>query len=57
MAEEALEREEGGGSSRSALWVSAGALAATLALIFLIYLITAASRARDDALRWERRTY
>ncbi|MGE0180002.1 MAG: ATP-binding protein [Sphingomonas sp.] len=58
MAEEALERvEEGGGSSRSALWVSAGALAATLALIALIYLITAAGRARDEALRWERRTY
>ncbi|MGQ0660921.1 ATP-binding protein [Sphingosinicella sp.] len=58
MAEEGYERaDEGGGPSRSALWVSAGALAATMALIALIMLITGASRARDEALGWERRTY
>ncbi len=58
MAEEVLERvEEGGEPSRSALWVSAGALATTLALIALIMLITSSSRARDEALDWERRTY
>ena len=39
------------------MWVSAGALAATLALIVLIMLITTSSRARDEALGWERRTY
>ena len=55
-----MERaDEGAAPSRSALWVSAGALAATLALIALIFLITSASRARDEAwagsgapLRW-----
>ena len=53
-----MERaEDGGGPSRSALWVSAGALAATLTLIVLIVLITSSSRARDEALGWERRTY
>ena len=53
-----MERaDEGAAPSRSALWVSAGALAATLALIVLIFLITTAGKARDEALGWERRTY
>jgi signal transduction histidine kinase len=58
MANEANERaEEGARPSRNALWVSAGALLATLALIGLIFLIAWSNRARDDALGWERRTY
>ena len=53
-----MERaEDGSAPSRSALWVSAGALLATLALIALIALITWSSRSRDEALVWERRTY
>jgi len=48
--------EEGGPHSWRALWVSAGALLATLALIALIVLITQSNRARDEALRWERST-
>jgi signal transduction histidine kinase len=48
--------EEGGPHSWRALWVSAGALVATLALITLIVLITQSNRARDEALRWERST-
>jgi hypothetical protein len=39
------------------LWVSAGALLATLALIALIVMITWSNRARDEALDWERHTY
>jgi signal transduction histidine kinase/CheY-like chemotaxis protein len=59
MAEVALEgrAEEHGPSAGRALWVSAGALLATLALIGLIVMITVSNRARDDALGWERRTY
>ena len=58
MAEEAegVAAEEGGPHSWRALWVSAGALLATLALIALIALITQSNRARDEALRWERST-
>jgi signal transduction histidine kinase/CheY-like chemotaxis protein len=48
--------EEGGPHSWRALWVSAGALVATLALITLIVLITQSNRARDEAMRWERST-
>lgn len=58
MAEEAIDRaEDGARPSRNALWVSAGALLATLALIALIFMIAWSNRARDDALGWERRTY
>ena len=59
MAEEAnaAAAEEGGQSSWRALWVSAGALAATLALVALIVMITFSNRARDEALGWERATY
>ena len=58
MAEEAIDRaEDGARPSRNALWVSAGALLATLALIGLIFLIAWSNRARDEALGWERRTY
>jgi signal transduction histidine kinase/ActR/RegA family two-component response regulator len=58
MAEEGFvsAAEEGGPPSWRALWVSAGALAATLALIVLIFMITISNRARDEALRWERST-
>jgi signal transduction histidine kinase/CheY-like chemotaxis protein len=38
------------------MWVSAGALVATLALVALIFMITNANRARDEALGWERST-
>ena len=53
MAEEATvsAAEEGGPPSWRALWVSAGALLATLALIALIVMITLSNRARDEALR------
>ncbi len=51
-----MAAEEGGPHSWRALWVSAGALLATLALIGLIVLITQSNRARDEALRWERST-
>ncbi len=51
-----MAAEEGGPHSWRALWVSAGALVATLALIALIVLITQSNRARDEALRWERST-
>jgi signal transduction histidine kinase/ActR/RegA family two-component response regulator len=47
---------EGGASSWRALWVSACALLATLALIALIFMITGSNRARDDAIGWERRS-
>ena len=47
---------EGSPSSWRALWVSAGALLATLALIALIVIITASNRARDAAIGWERRS-
>ena len=59
MAEEPIEAaaEEGGPRPWRALWVSAAALLATLALIGLIFLITWSNRARDEALGWERRTY
>jgi len=57
MADEAIHRaEEGARPSRNALWVSAAALIATLALIALIFMIAWSNRARDDALGWERRT-
>jgi len=49
--------EENGPSTGRALWISAGALVATLALIALIFMITYSNRARDDALGWERHTY
>jgi signal transduction histidine kinase/CheY-like chemotaxis protein len=59
MAEEgiAVAAEEGGQSSWRALWVSAAALVATLALVALIFMITFSNRARDEALGWERSTY
>jgi len=38
------------------LWVSGAALVVTLALVALILLVTASSRARDEALRTERRS-
>ena len=47
---------EGGATSWRALWVSAAALAATLALVALIVLITWSNRARDQAIGWERRS-
>src|SRR5258708_4270319 len=58
MAEVASETGpgEGGPSTWRALWVSAGALLATLALIALIIVITASNRARDAAIGWERRS-
>jgi signal transduction histidine kinase/ActR/RegA family two-component response regulator len=59
MADEGFDTvpEEGGPSTWRAVWVSAGALLATLALIALIFMITWSNRARDEALDWERRTY
>ena len=59
MADEAIEApvEEGGLRPWRALWVSAAALLATLALIALIFLITWSNRSRDEALGWERHTY
>ena len=59
MAEEAIEAaaEDGGPPTWRALWVSAAALLATVALIVLIMLVTSASRARDEALQSEQRTY
>jgi signal transduction histidine kinase/CheY-like chemotaxis protein len=58
MAEVATEigAGENNGSSRRAVLVSALALAATLALIALILMITASNRARDEAIGWERRS-
>jgi len=58
MAEVASEAGAGesGGTSWRALWVSAGALLATLALIALILMITGSNRARDAAIGWERRS-
>src|SRR6476469_737787 len=47
---------ESGASSWRALWTSAGALVATLALIVLILSITWSNRARDEAIGWERRS-
>ena len=47
---------EGNPSTWRALWVSAGALLATLALIGLIFMITWSNRARDEAIGWERRS-
>src|SRR5436190_287316 len=47
---------ESGASPWRALWISAGALAATLALIVLILSITWSNRARDEAIGWERRS-
>jgi len=49
--------DDTGSSSGRALWISAGALVATLALIALIFMITLSNRARDEALGWERHTY
>src|SRR6186997_3588406 len=58
MAEVATETGpgEGGASSWRALWVSALALLATVALVALIVMITWSNRARDDAIGWERRS-
>ena len=57
MAEVGAEAgAEGSPSSWRALWVSAGALLATLALIGLILMITGSNRARDAAIGWERRS-
>src|SRR4051812_19688301 len=47
---------EGRRTSWRALWVSAGALLATLALVALIVIITWSNRARDEAIGWERRS-
>ena len=59
MADEGTDTvpEEGVPSTWRAVWVSAAALLATLALIVLIFMITWANRARDEAIGWERRTY
>ena len=58
MADEAIDAaEDGGPRPWRALWVSAAALLATLALIALIFMITLSNRARDEALGWERHTY
>jgi signal transduction histidine kinase/ActR/RegA family two-component response regulator len=59
MADEGTDTvpEEGVPSTWRAVWVSAAALFATLALITLIFMITWTNRARDDAIEWERRTY
>ena len=58
MSDEAIDAaEEGGPRPWRALWVSAAALLATLALIALIFMITLSNRARDRALGWERHTY
>jgi len=57
MAEAALDTgAEGSPSMWRALWVSAGALLATLVLIGLIVMITWSNRARDAAIGWERRS-
>ncbi|HST37395.1 MAG TPA: ATP-binding protein [Allosphingosinicella sp.] len=56
MAEEAIGAEEQAPSTGRALWVSALALLATVALVTLIVLITMSNRARDDAINWERHT-
>src|SRR5436305_10154307 len=57
MAEVAAEAgAEGTRSSWRALWISAGALVATLALVGLIAMITWSNRARDAAIGWERRS-
>jgi signal transduction histidine kinase/CheY-like chemotaxis protein len=59
MADEATEAaaEDGGPRPWRALWVSAAALLATLALIGLIFMTTWSNRGRDEALGWERHTY
>ncbi len=59
MADEGTDTvpEEGGPSIWRAVWVSASALLATLALIALIFMITWTNRARDEAIEWERRSY
>ena len=59
MADEpiAAAAEDGGPPRWRALWASAAALAATLALIGLIFAITWSNRARDEALGWERRSH
>ena len=58
MADEAIEAaDEGGPRPWRALWVSAAALLATLALIGLIFMTTWSNRGRDQALGWERHTY
>ena len=59
MADEPIEAAAGesGPPPWRALWVSAAALLATVALIALIFMITWSNRARDEALVWERRTY
>ncbi|HEV2865467.1 MAG TPA: ATP-binding protein, partial [Allosphingosinicella sp.] len=59
MADQATEAagEDGGPPPWRALWVSAAALVATLALIGLIFTVTWSNKARDEALGWERRTY
>ena len=49
--------EESAPSTGRALWISVGAVLATLALVALIFMITFSNRARDEALGWERRTY
>ncbi|HEX8641354.1 MAG TPA: ATP-binding protein [Allosphingosinicella sp.] len=59
MADDATQiaAEEGAPGPWRALWVSAAALLAALALIALILTITWSNRARDEALDWERHTY
>jgi signal transduction histidine kinase/ActR/RegA family two-component response regulator len=47
---------ESGAPTWRALWISAGALVATLALVVLIVTITLSNRARDEAIGWERRS-
>ena len=59
MADEAIDAaaDDGGTRPWRAVWVSAAALVATLALIALIFMITLSNRSRDEALGWERHTY
>ncbi|MGZ8313289.1 MAG: ATP-binding protein [Allosphingosinicella sp.] len=59
MADAAIDVavDESGPSPWRALWVTAAALLAALALIALIFTITWSNNARDEALGWERRTY
>src|SRR5687767_4735300 len=59
MADEATEiaAEEGGPRPWRALWVSAAALLAMLALLGLIFMTTWSNQGRDQALGWERHTY
>ena len=51
------EEESSSSGSWRRGWASAGALIATITLIALVVMVTLSSKARDDALAWERHTY